>query len=97
MGVMKKGDEIAARMSANVGRYADKVPDWDAFPGSRGHPELARSQIRYIGAGGSPKVDDPSTLEPEHFTVSMVASRSASTALRTRTRWRRRSWCSKAC
>ena len=33
---------------------------------------MARSQIRYIGAGGSPKIDDPSTLTPDHFTVSMV-------------------------
>lgn len=65
-------DELRVRMQANIGRYADKVPDWDAFPGSRGFPELSRSQLRYIGAGGSPKVDDPSTLMPEHFTVSMV-------------------------
>jgi mannose-6-phosphate isomerase-like protein (cupin superfamily) len=59
-------------MERNVGRHADKVPDWDAFPASRGYPELSRSQIRYIGAGGSPKVDDPGTLAPEHFTLSMV-------------------------
>ncbi len=65
-------ENLAARMRANVGRHADKVYDWDAFPASRGYPDLARSQIRYIGAGGSPKVDDPSTLKPEHFTVSMV-------------------------
>lgn len=64
--------DLTGRMKAYVGRHADKVPDWDAFPGSRGYPELARSQIRYIGAGGSPKVDDPGTLAPEHFTVSMV-------------------------
>ncbi|MGQ0751227.1 MAG: cupin domain-containing protein [Betaproteobacteria bacterium] len=63
---------LATRMQARVGRYADKVHDWDAFPASRGFPELARSQIRYIGAGGSPKIDDPTTLEPDHFTVSMV-------------------------
>lgn len=65
-------DDLAARMRAYVGRHADKVHDWDAFPASRGYPELARSQIRYIGAGGSPKVDDPTTLTPEHFTLSMV-------------------------
>jgi mannose-6-phosphate isomerase-like protein (cupin superfamily) len=63
---------LATRMKTHVGRYADKVPDWDAFPGSRGFPELARSQIRYIGAGGSPKIDDPTTLAPDHFTLSMV-------------------------
>lgn len=65
-------EDTRARMRAHVGRYADKVHDWDAFPASRGYPELARSQIRYIGAGGSPKVDDPTTLSPGHFTLSMV-------------------------
>ena len=64
--------DLQTRMASYVGRHADKVWDWDAFPASRGYPELARAQIRYIGAGGSPKIDDPSTLAPEHFTVSMV-------------------------
>jgi len=64
--------DLATRMKACVGRHADKVHDWDAFPASRGFPELARSQIRYIGAGGSPKIDDPTTLAPDHFTLSMV-------------------------
>jgi quercetin dioxygenase-like cupin family protein len=63
---------LDALMETHVGRHADKVPDWDAFPASRGFPELSRSQIRYIGAGGSPKVNDPGTLPPDHFTVSMV-------------------------
>ena len=61
-----------SRMHSYVGRYASKVPDWDAFPVSRGFPELARAQIRYIGAGGSPKVDDPGTLRADHFTLSIV-------------------------
>lgn len=65
-------ENLETRMTAFVGRHAAKVPDWDAFPASRGYPELARSQIRYIGAGGSPKIDDPGTLRPEHFTLSMV-------------------------
>ena len=65
-------DRLETEMERHVGRHADKVPDWDAFPASRGFPELGRSQIRYIGAGGSPKVDDPGTLPPEHFTLSMV-------------------------
>jgi len=66
----EKGME--ARMDANVGRYTSKLPDWDAFPASKGFPELARAQMRYIGAGGSPKLDDPSTLKPDHFTLSLV-------------------------
>jgi mannose-6-phosphate isomerase-like protein (cupin superfamily) len=69
-GAIERGMESG--LKAHIGRYADKVPDWDAFPASRGFPELERSQIRYIGAGGSPKVDDPSTLPAGHFTVSIV-------------------------
>jgi mannose-6-phosphate isomerase-like protein (cupin superfamily) len=65
--------DLARRMKGNVGRYADKVPDWDAFPASRGFPELARSQIRYIGAGGAhEKTDDTQTLPPDHFTLSVM-------------------------
>ncbi len=63
---------LQQEMSNSVGRHADKIFDWDAFPASRGYPELARAQIRYIGAGGSPKTDDPTTLRPQHFTLSMV-------------------------
>jgi mannose-6-phosphate isomerase-like protein (cupin superfamily) len=55
-----------------IGRYTDKSFDWDAFPGSRGFPELERAQMRYIGAGGSPKADDPTTLKPGKFTLSLV-------------------------
>jgi mannose-6-phosphate isomerase-like protein (cupin superfamily) len=56
----------------HVGRHVDKVFDWDAFPSNRGFAELARAQMRYIGAGGSPKVGDAATLPPEHFTVSLI-------------------------
>ena len=59
-------------MRAFIGRHTDKSFDWDAFPGSRGFPELERAQMRYIGAGGSPKADDPSTLKPGKFTLSLV-------------------------
>lgn len=65
--------ELDVRMKRNVGRYAEKLPDWDAFPASRGFPELARSQIRYIGAGGAhEKTGDASTLPPDHFTLSVM-------------------------
>src|SRR6266566_1468030 len=54
--------DLSREMRASIGRHTDKSFDWDAFPGSQGFPELARAQMRYIGAGGSPKVD-------EHFLV----------------------------
>ena len=62
----------ATLLAATVSRYTDKLWDWDAFPASRGYPELARAQMRYIGAGGSPKVGDTSTLPAHQFTCSLL-------------------------
>jgi len=59
-------------MRAHTGLFTEKSFDWDAFPASRGFPDLSRAQLRYVGAGGSPKVGDPSTLKAEHFTFSLV-------------------------
>src|SRR5438132_3016429 len=64
--------DLKSEMRAFIGRHTDKSFDWDAFPGSRGFADLARAQMRYIGAGGSPKADDPSTLKPGQFTLSLV-------------------------
>jgi mannose-6-phosphate isomerase-like protein (cupin superfamily) len=64
--------DLAQQMQGFIGRYTEKTFDWDAFPGSRGFPDLQRAQLRYVGAGGSPKSDDPSTLKAEHFTFSLV-------------------------
>ena len=63
---------LAAALRKNVVRHVDKSFDWDAFPSNRGYPDLARAQMRYVGAGGSPKVGEPGTLPPEHFTVSLI-------------------------
>lgn len=73
MNVMTKpAAPLAAALRGNVVRHVDKSFDWDAFPSNRGYPELARAQMRYIGAGGSPKVGEPGTLPPEHFTLSLI-------------------------
>jgi mannose-6-phosphate isomerase-like protein (cupin superfamily) len=64
--------DLSREMRSFIGRHTDKIFDWDAFPGSRGFPELDRAQMRYIGAGGSPKVADPTTLRPGRFTLSLV-------------------------
>lgn len=63
---------LAAELKAHTGRFTDKVFDWNAFPSNAGYDELARAQMRYIGAGGSPKVGDTSTLKPDHFTLSLI-------------------------
>lgn len=59
-------------LAASTGRFTSKTFDWDAFPSNSGFPELARAQMRYIGAGGSPKVGDTGTLKPENFTLSLI-------------------------
>src|SRR5437764_13549145 len=64
--------DLEQRLVDHVGLHHQKVWDWDAFPASRGYPELARAQMRYIGAGGSPKVGDSSTLAPTRFTCSLI-------------------------
>ncbi|MEM8916344.1 MAG: cupin, partial [Pseudomonadota bacterium] len=67
-----EGLTLADRLTANTGRFADKVFDWNAFPSNSGYDELARAQMRFIGAGGSPKVGDTSTLKADNFTVSLI-------------------------
>ena len=66
------GSALRAELRRHVVRHADKTFDWDAFPSNRGFPELERAQMRYVGAGGSPKVGESGTLKPEHFTLSLV-------------------------
>ncbi len=74
MAVLAQADplDLKSEMRSFIGRHTEKSFDWDAFPGSSGFPDLARAQMRYIGAGGSPKADDPSTLRPGQFTLSLV-------------------------
>lgn len=62
----------AADLAVRVGRYIDKRWDWEAFPANAGFPELERAQMRYVGAGGSPKTDDRTTLPPGAFTCSLI-------------------------
>ncbi|MBS0520437.1 MAG: cupin domain-containing protein [Proteobacteria bacterium] len=69
---MSHAVDVVRNMQNFIGRYTEKSFDWDAFPGSRGFPDLQRAQMRYVGAGGSPKSNDPSTLKAEHFTFSLV-------------------------
>ncbi len=72
MNVQTPTTTLADDLKAHTGRFTDKVFDWNAFPSNAGFDELARAQMRYIGAGGSPKVGDTSTLKPDHFTLSLI-------------------------
>lgn len=64
--------ELNLGLTRGIGRHIEKIWDWDAFPASRGYPDLARAQMRYIGSGGSPKTNDETTLRPRHFTTSLL-------------------------
>ena len=66
------GSALQAALRQNIVRHVSKTFDWDAFPSNRGFPDLERAQMRYIGAGGSPKVGEPGTLKPDHFTLSLI-------------------------
>ena len=63
---------LEAALLGRIGRYRDKTFDFDAFPANRGYPLLARGQMRFVGAGGSPKVGDSTTFPPTSFTVSLI-------------------------
>lgn len=67
-----KNMTIEKVMNAHIGRYASKRFDWHAFPSNDGYKDLSRAQARYIGAGGSPKTGDTTTMEPNHFTLSVM-------------------------
>ena len=58
-------------MDRYVGRFRDKTPDWAAFEDA-GIDGYRRAQHRFIGAGGSGKHDDPSTIPPRGFTLSII-------------------------
>jgi mannose-6-phosphate isomerase-like protein (cupin superfamily) len=66
------GTGLDLGLTRSIGRHIEKIWDWDAFPASRGYPDLARAQMRYIGSGGSPKTNDETTLRPRHFTTSLL-------------------------
>ena len=69
---MTDATALKAALIRNIGRHAEKTFDWDAFPGNRGFDSLRRAQMRYIGGGGSPKVNDPATFPAGAFTFSLV-------------------------
>jgi mannose-6-phosphate isomerase-like protein (cupin superfamily) len=64
--------DVAESPSIQIGRYLEKRWDWDAFPANSGYAELERAQMRYVGAGGSPKTGDRTTLPPGAFTCSLI-------------------------
>lgn len=54
-----------------IGRFQNKVPDWDAFADARVEG-YRRAQHRFIGAGGSGKADDTTSIPARAFTLSVM-------------------------
>jgi quercetin dioxygenase-like cupin family protein len=57
-------------LSRQVARFADRVPDWDAFADARVEG-YRRAQHRFIGSGASGKTD-LRVIPAEHFTLSVM-------------------------
>jgi len=58
-------------MDTHVGRYRDKVPDWEAFEDAK-IEGYRRAQHRFIGAGGSGKHSDPDVIPARAHTLSIM-------------------------
>jgi oxalate decarboxylase/phosphoglucose isomerase-like protein (cupin superfamily) len=54
-----------------VARFADRVPDWNAFEDAK-IDGYRRAQHRFIGAGGSGKFGDTSVIPARGFTLSIM-------------------------
>lgn len=61
-------EEIMARY---IGRFKDKVPDWDAFADASIEGNR-RAQHRFIGAGASGKHGDSAAIPAGGFTLSIM-------------------------
>jgi mannose-6-phosphate isomerase-like protein (cupin superfamily) len=57
-------------LRTRVARFADRVPDWDAFADAR-EEGFRRAQHRYIGSGASGK-RDVRAVPADHFTLSVM-------------------------
>jgi len=58
-------------MDTYVGRFRDKVPDWEAFEDAK-IEGYKRAQHRFIGAGGSGKHEDPDCIPARAHTLSIM-------------------------
>jgi mannose-6-phosphate isomerase-like protein (cupin superfamily) len=62
--------ELDGLLRTHVARFADRVPDWEAFADARVEG-YRRAQHRYVGTGASGKTD-PRAIPAEHFTLSVM-------------------------
>lgn len=58
-------------MATYIGRFGDRTPDWEAFEDAK-LDGYRRAQHRFIGAGGSGKLSDPTVIPARGFTLSIM-------------------------
>jgi len=66
-----EGVSLEDIMARHVGRFKDKVPDWNAFADASIEGNR-RAQHRFIGAGASGKHGDASAIPAGAFTLSIM-------------------------
>jgi quercetin dioxygenase-like cupin family protein len=66
-----EGVPIDDMITAYVGKFKDKTPDWHAFADAD-IPGNHRAQHRFIGAGASGKHADGSVIPAQAFTLSIM-------------------------
>lgn len=66
-----EGVDLETIISTFVGRFKDKLPDWNAFADASIEGNR-RAQHRFIGAGASGKHDDASVIPANAFTLSIM-------------------------
>jgi mannose-6-phosphate isomerase-like protein (cupin superfamily) len=66
-----EGLSPAELIDRHIGRFRDKIPDWEAFEDAK-IDGYRRAQHRFIGAGGSGKHDDPGVIPARGFTLSVM-------------------------
>ena len=66
-----EGVSLEELMARYVGRFKDKVPDWNAFADAAIEGNR-RAQHRFVGAGASGKHHDASTIPAGAFTLSIM-------------------------
>ncbi len=68
-----EGSSLEEWLTTRIARYATRTLDWDALKFQADYdPKYRRSQMRYVGTGGTGIEDDENTVPAEHFTFSTM-------------------------
>ncbi|MDA0238580.1 MAG: cupin domain-containing protein [Proteobacteria bacterium] len=68
-----EGASLEEWMNTRIARYATRTLDWDALKFQADFdPKYRRSQMRYVGTGGTGVDSDENSVPAEHFTFSTM-------------------------